>query len=429
MKRLIILFMTMLSLLVGCQQSDSLPTTGEYKSGMGGLDRAFIRLMEKWEIPGGALAVTEDGELVLARGYGYADVEQGERVQPDALFRIASVSKSITAAAALKLVEEAMLSLETPVFELLDDLKPLERVHVDPRINEITVRNLLEHTGGWDSSRSFDPMFMAREIGQEMGLSGPADCTAIIRFMLGQPLDFNPGSRYAYSNFGYCVLGRVIEKVSGQTYEVYVRAQLLEPAGVVGMRLGQSLLAERGPGEVRYYAAEAGLVPSVFPENTESVPWPYGGFYLEAMDAHGGWIASAADLARFAAALEQTDGALLQPGTITIIEDRPESAGFVYGWKVRAAGKSANWWSVGSFSGTSAVLYRTSSGLIWVALFNTNPNTPGDEFLVDVITTMGRAVFMQAIGWVMPAAVVLILGVGTFFASRRPGGLRKVVFQ
>ena len=98
-----------------------------------------------------------------------------------------------------------------------------------------------------------------------MGIAAPADCPAVIRYMLGQPLDFDPGSQYAYSNFGYCVLGRVIEKISGQPYETYMQTEILQPAGIETMRLGRSLLADRVQDEVHYYARYPDHTQSVFP--------------------------------------------------------------------------------------------------------------------------------------------------------------------
>ena len=110
-------------------------------------------------MPGGAVAVVKDGRLILARGYGWADVESHEPVAPDSLFRIASLSKSLTAAAILKLVEDHRLGLDDRVFPLLA-MGPAR----DPRLARITVRNLLQHTGGWDRDQTFDPMFRSLEI-------------------------------------------------------------------------------------------------------------------------------------------------------------------------------------------------------------------------------------------------------------------------
>jgi N-acyl-D-amino-acid deacylase len=381
--------------------------------------------MTKWDIPGGALAIMRDGQLMLARGYGFADVAREERVRPESLFRIASISKPITAVAILNLVEEGRLSLDARALGLLDDLRPADRSDVDPRADRITVRQLLEHSGGWDASGGFDPMFATRDIAEMMGVSAPADCATAIRFMRGQPLDFDPGSRYAYSNFGYCVLGRIIESAAGQTYEEYVTSQILDPMGIERMRLGQTMLSGRYADEVHYYDyAGAPLATSVFPEIDEPVPWPYGGFHLEAMDSHGGWVGSAADLVRFAWGLESKNpSAVLHADTVSTMVAHPApplweggSSYYALGWRVRPTRNSSNWWHTGSLPGSSAILYRRSDGTTWAALFNTRPNRQGDDFLVDVITTMGRAAMLVSLSRILPIILVVLVAGATSLA-------------
>ena len=88
----------------------------------------------------------------------------------------------------------------------------------------------------------------------------------VIRYMLSRPLDFDPGTRYAYSNFGYCVLGRLIEKLSGVAYEKFVQEKVLAPAGIKRMRLGASLDGKQAPGEVRYYTRSNEMADNVFPD-------------------------------------------------------------------------------------------------------------------------------------------------------------------
>src|SRR5262249_6778502 len=158
--------------------------------------------------------------------------------------------KSLTAAAVLKLAEEGRLRLDDKAFERLGDLSPRPGGHLNPDLRRITIRNPLQHAGGWDRDQSFDPMFRSPEIARTLGVSSPAAPRVVIRYMLDQPLQFKPGTRYAYSNFGYCVLGRVIERVSGKRYEDYVRSEILRPAGVTGMWLGHTLPAGRAPNEV-----------------------------------------------------------------------------------------------------------------------------------------------------------------------------------
>jgi len=341
-------------------------------------DRVITQLMSKWGVPGGSLAVSKDGRLVLAKAYGIADRERNLPVQPESLFRIASVSKTITAVAVLKLVEEGKLDLEAKAFKLLDNLKPVSGKTVDPRIYNITIRQLLQHSGGWNPDQSFDPMFRPTKAALEVGATQPATSETIIRYMLGQPLDFDPGSQYAYSNFGYCVLGRIIEKVTGQSYYDYVMENILRPAGATSMRLGRSLENERYDGEVHYYDYEGALMAlSVFPDSLV-VPWPYGGFDIEAMDAHGGWVATATDLLRFVTALD--GGKLIKSDTLTTMVSRPtaplwQDSSYYYGmgWSVRPSGNTAMWGHTGSLPGTYSIVVRTFNGFAWAALFNTRP--------------------------------------------------------
>jgi len=347
---------------------------------LAGFDGAMAEFMDARRIPGGALAVVRNGGIVYAKGYGWADREQREPVCPRTLFRIASVSKPITAVTVMRLVEEGRIDLDARVFEHLD-LKPAPRpggAAPDPRLGRITVRQLLQHTAGWDRTRSGDPMFRSREIAEAAGESPPATPEAIIRHMLGRPLDFDPGTRHAYSNFGYCVLGRLIEKVTGRPYETVVREDVLARIGVRGMWIGKS--RESRPGEARYYTADGATGRSVFSD--ETVPEPYGTFCLEAMDAHGGWVASVVDLARFAADPQRPP--LLRPETLEALHAPPPApvargpdgrladAYYACGWMVRPAGRGGrpNTWHNGSLPGTASLLVRGGDGLSWVVLFN-----------------------------------------------------------
>ena len=351
-------------------------------------DREVEAFMRARKVPGGALAVVKDRRLVYARGYGLADREKKIPARPDTLFRIASVSKPITAVAVMKLVEEKRLRLDTPAFALLG-LQPVLAGGKTPdsRLERITINHLLHHTAGWDRDQSGDPMFWSAKIAMATGTLAPAQPEAIIRFMLGQPLDSDPGSRHAYSNFGYCVLGRVIEKVTGLPYERYVREKILAPLGITRMRLGASLTTAEG--EARYYTPNEAKGGSVFPNQPGRVPESYGTFCLEAMDAHGGWLAPAVDLARFAAALDDPEKSpLLRSGTLRLLYAPPdapvsrktdgslEAAYYGCGWMVRPVGKSgrANYWHSGSLPGTSTLLVRRWDGLSWVVLFNQRSN-------------------------------------------------------
>jgi len=161
-------------------------------------DREMAAFMEPRGIPGGALAVVKDGRLVYAKGYGFADRERKIAATRETLFRIASISKPITGVAVMRLVQEGRLKLEDKAFDYID-LKPVVAFgkKPDPRLKTITIRQLLQHTGGWDRDASFDPMFRSDRIAEMVGVERPADAEAVIRYMLGQSLDFDPGTDYS----------------------------------------------------------------------------------------------------------------------------------------------------------------------------------------------------------------------------------------
>ncbi len=333
-------------------------------------DEAMETQLKKFDIPGGSLAVARSGRLVHAKGYGMADVDAKTPVAPESLFRIASISKPITAVAILRLVQDGKLDLDATAFELLG-LRPGKP---DARLKDITIRQLLQHTGGWDREKSGDPMFRPFDIAEEAGVAPPPGPDAIIRFVAKRPLDFDPGTREAYSNFGYCVLGRVLEKVSGEPYEDFVKKTVLAPMGITRMRLGRTLLKDRAEGEVRYYPVTGQQARPVFATVKEKeVPWPYGGFNLEAMDAHGGWLASAVDLVRFASNIEKVLDEKSRAVMVARPPGLPESpAYYACGWMVRPIGKDGkrNTWHGGSLPGTATLLVTRHDGLVWAALFN-----------------------------------------------------------
>ncbi len=230
----------------------SLHMTGTNVPELACFDDEMQSLMAEHAIPGAAIAVTEHSRLVLARGYGVSDKQTGEPVLPTSLFRIASVSKPITAIAILQLIEQQKLRLDTPVFDLLGlgtEATSTNRTF-DRRWLKVTVEQLLEHRGGFDHKASFDPMFRSVEFAKQLGIDAPAMPWDVIRVMKNRPLDFAPGERYAYSNFGYCLLGRIIERVSGMTYESYVQQKVLAPIGITDMRIGAT--RKEGRARVKY---------------------------------------------------------------------------------------------------------------------------------------------------------------------------------
>jgi CubicO group peptidase (beta-lactamase class C family) len=315
---------------------------------------------------------------VMARGYGLADVEARQPVMPDSLFRIGSISKCLTMIGVLKLVEEGRLDLEARAFELLG-YPPAPGVKVEPRLASITVRNLLTHTGGWDRDRSGDITASHYNYAAARAFRVPTPATAeqLIRYNLGARLDFEPGSSYAYSNFGFLVLGRVIEKVSGQKYEDFIREHVLQPLGIARMRLGRSLRSQRSAGEVRYYEPPGSpLVRSIYSKVPVLVPLAYGGFAMEAMDSQGGWIASPVDLLRFASMVEGSRGGVLRPETLAIVFQRPPYSYFdglpwwYFGLSVQPYNGGFGFGHNGRTSADYSVLARRADGVAWAVSVN-----------------------------------------------------------
>ncbi|MEZ6132267.1 MAG: serine hydrolase [Planctomycetaceae bacterium] len=359
--------------------------SGEDVAAFAAYDRRMHDFMKEHRVPGASIAVTHRGRVVFARGYGYADVARGEQVVPESLFRIASISKPVTAVAILQLVEQGQLKLDDKVLEVLnykDDIATAADAF-DPRWHDITIRHLLQHRGGWDRDKSFDAMFRSVEFAQQTGTDAPADQATIIKAMFRHPLDFAPGERYAYSNFGYCLLGRVIETLTDRTYEDYVKEKVLAPVGITTMRIGATHREGRAANEVCYY--QPGTGKSVFQKDLgQEVPWPDGAWHLEAMDSHGGWIASATDLAKFAAAFDDPNHCpILNADSIRLMHERPpglaghqkdgipEEKFYSLGWINRVVdGGKINHWHTGSLNGTATILIRRHDGRNFVALLN-----------------------------------------------------------
>lgn len=355
--------------------------TGTYIPELANFDAAIQTLMYEYDVPGGQMAISYKGRLVYSRGFGFANIAAMDSVQPTSLFRIASISKPVTGIAIMRLFEDGMIDLDAKVFGAAGILNDAAYEDIlDPQVLNITVRELLHHSGGWNSDISGDPMFDAYGIATAMGATPPADPMVVIQYELAyKMLDFAPGTQSHYSNFGYCILGKVIEKISGESYEDYVRNSVLIPLGITDMHLGFNLLADQLPNEVTYYDYPgAPMAYSVY-DNTSIVPWPYGGFNLEAMDAHGRWIASAQDLCKLLCAVDgfNTYPDIFSSATIdTMIEPSAVSPNYALGWNVNPYN---NWWHLGSIPGTTTEIIRDGNDQInWVALLNTRTASVSD---------------------------------------------------
>lgn len=276
--------------------------------------------LETHTIPGAGIALSVPGDSILTSGMGWESLDRRIPVEPESLFRIASLSKPLTAAAVRILVDTSDITLDSPVLQYLD-VEPTTGVPADPRFADITIRHLLTHRGGWNRRETSDPMLAPRVVVGEMGIELPPSERDIARYLLGRDLAFTPGTETAYANVGYLLLGILIEDVSGQGYQEFVRESVLDRAGVdpLNLRLGRTIPEDRPRREVSYVADR--YCRDVTGRNRLfRAPCPDGGFLLEPMAAHGGHIATAGAYARFFATFD-IDGrpheGIPSPGTVT----------------------------------------------------------------------------------------------------------------
>lgn len=385
-EKTLILYLLLPMLLIQAQSGREIP---ELK----GVDSVFAEFIAKWNVPGASIAISKEGKLVYARGFGFTDEYHTQTVQPYHKFRVASLSKPITAVAILKLYEQNRLNLDDKVFGsegiLNDSIYSSIR---DSSVKDITINDLLYHLAGWDSNISGDPMFQSLSIAAKMNVEPPPSPETIIKYILKYDLNSVPGVRYAYSNLGYCILGEIISKVSGMDYEEFVDHNILEPLGMQDTELGGNLISDALDNEVFYNDyANAPKSKSIYGTD-EFVPTPYGGFDLGAMKANGGWVSTSTNLIRFALGVDgfKSKPDILSPAAINIMRT-PSSVNpnYARGWAVNSAG---NWWHNGSLPGTSTILVRTSSGqMCWTVLINYRPMNFG-QFNNELDNVMWQAI-------------------------------------
>jgi N-acyl-D-amino-acid deacylase len=389
--------------------ADPIPVTGDDVSQFAAAEAWLLEYMHTNQVPGASLAIAVDGELKLARGYGYADREAKEPVQPEALFRIASISKPVTAVAVLKLVDEGKLKLDDSVVDLLG-LRPANEKPADYDLwwDRVTLQHLLTHSGGWDRDRSGDPMFLDVRIVKWLNRKLPLDHATLNEYQFRRPLDFAPGTRYAYSNFGYSLLGRAIEKASGEPYEKYVREQVFAPLGITSARIGSSLESERCEQEVNYYTVDGyKSLAVVGPDcNTRQVPGQYGGWNQRLLDSHGGWIMSSVDLVKFGLALEVIDDAPTTRGGLLKRESAqvmfsPQVAlsggdakipGYGYGWVVTRLDDRPIVLHNGALPCTASVLARLDDRVWFAVLLNLGRTADGKWLSSGLDRELGRRI-------------------------------------
>jgi CubicO group peptidase (beta-lactamase class C family) len=341
----------------------------------GGMAQYIEPFRQQYRVPAMSIALSKSGRFVFDHAGGMADRQHMTQAQQNSLFRIADLSKPITAVTIFSLIEAGKLSLTDHVFGPSGILgTKYGKAPYKMYVTDITVDQLLTHTaGGWAADDN-DPMFHNNGWDQSKLISETID---------NVPLTTQPGTEWAYSNFGYCVLGRVIEQVTGQAYETYVQGNILSACGISTMQIARDSERQRAADEVIYIG-----------QYSED---PYK-ININRMDSSAGWIASSTELVQFLNHVAGAPGipALLKPETIRVMTTPapaypPGDARYARGWMVANDG-AGSWWHSGSLPGSTGLMIRNPDASCAAALFNTRsePHQEMDNALYEMLQNMER---------------------------------------
>ena len=309
--------------------------------------------------PGGVEIQAEREHVTHVRAYGYADLEQGVRMHDDTVVRIASLTKQFTAVAILRLVQDGPLALEDTLARRLPDCPPAWR--------GITLRQLLSHTSGLSGDLA---LLFAR-------IHDDLTPRQLIGVYAALPLASTPGTRWAYANINYWILGLVIEATSGQSYADYVREHVLAPAGLSSTQIGDwaTIIGHRARGYAQ--SADGRIV------NTRHFSTTLG-------YSAGGFISTAGDIARWYGALGRgriISLDLLHQAVTPVLLESGESSGYGLGWYVSDADGRILAHHGGSTFGFRAYVYWRPDDGAFAGVFL---NSEGDEPQAAARLLLGR---------------------------------------
>lgn len=346
------------------------------------LDSKVTSFMSTYNIPGASLAVSKNGKLVYIKGYGKANTTTGEIVTPAHRFRLASVSKTFTGVAILKLVQEGKFTLDSKVFGTGGILaNDYGTPPYNANVLNMTVRNLLQHTSGsWGAATGGDvidqnPSYTYKQLFDWILTTRPNPNT--------------PGSIYDYSNVNFSLLGRIIEKTTGKTYINYIKQDLLASISDTQTDIAGKTEAEQKSNEVKYYGqgADAAYVYNIaFPRR----------------DADGGLMTTAKDLLRFVNAFDgfTTRPDILNTASITALTT-PSSAYSGYACGIGIWSAENLWFNYGSLPGTRTGFMRHNNGMCVSLLLNSrvDPTTNENPFVYAMQDLMLDVVKNSTYNW------------------------------
>ena len=339
------------------------------------LDRLVVDYYPLATEPGTAVLVMVDGKPVLRKGYGMADVEKGVKVTPDMIFRIGSITKQFTSVGILQLVQQDRVSLDDSIKKHLPD--------VDTSGKTITVENLLSHTSGL-------PNYTAGAEYQE-GMTRDLKPSEIVELVAGQPLEFEPGTRFRYSNTNYVLLGMLIEKVSGRTYAENLDSSIAKPLGLADTRYSRD--DALAPRHARGY--ERGSSGEWAPMRPLSMTQPFAAGAIES---------TVDDLAKWTQALADgkvVDAKLLEQAW-TPYKPTESPSDYGYGWFIRT--DSGERWigHNGGINGFQSAAVWIPEKKVFVAILRNGIGGPAPDLLL-------RRLALEAVDRPEPKRVAITL--------------------
>jgi D-alanyl-D-alanine carboxypeptidase len=344
------LFLTLL--LGSCKKNDNTPDPDPFKQNdVAALDSKVTAFMSTYNVPGASLAVSKNGKLVYIKGYGKANTATGEAVKPTHRFRLASVSKTFTGVAILKLVQEGRLSLDAKVFGTGGVLaSDFGTAPYNANLLNITVRHLLQNvSGSWGASTGGDVIDQNPAYNYKQFLDWVINT---------RPNPNAPGTVYDYSNVNFCLAGRIIEKISGKSYVNYIKEDIMTPAGGTQTDMSGKTAADIKPNEVSYYGQGA------------DVPYVYN-IAFPRRDADGGLMTTASDLLRLVNAIDgfTTRPDILNSASLTALTT-PSAAYSGYACGIGIWNAENVWYNYGSLPGTRTGFMRHTNGICVSLLLN-----------------------------------------------------------
>lgn len=357
----------------GIHLNDTLTNSMSDSPQLEDMENKIKRYLLRWEINGAQIAVTRNDSLLYVKGFGWADMEKKQEMQPSNIMRLASVSKLLTAVGVMRLAEAGTLKLSDHVFGpkgILNDTAFTNAIK-DQRYLDITVEQLLRHKAGFTTGAG-DPMFSTRYIMMQNRLTTPPDNNTLMKILLKRRLGFTPGTAKRYSNVGYTLLSMIIEKKTRMSYEDYMRKFVFEPAGCYDFHIAGSYEKDRRKNEVKYYMHKGSEPVYEYNNSGRMVEKCYGENDIPNLKGAGAWCASAAELSRLVASIDLLPGVkdILSKKSVEFMTREMPDHDFSIGWNFCPKGRP--WIRTGSLSGTSALVLRYPDGECWILITNTS---------------------------------------------------------